>query len=236
MATAYLIDALRSPIGKQGGALAAIRPDDLGAQVLRALVERSGLPAEAVEDVISGCVTQTSEQGMNVARIMALLAGFPVTVAGVSVNRMCGSSQQACNFAAQGVLAGAYDVVVGMGVEHMTRVAMGSDVGPPNPALLDRFDLVNQGISAEMVATKYQISGRSCNEFSYESHRRAVAAQDQKSFEGEIVPIRVGDRRVTQDEGPRRETSVAKISGLKPAFQEDGCWAPWNARADATAW
>ena len=227
MDDAVIIDAVRTPIGRRGGALKDIRPDDLVAIVLREIVERTGIKPGIVDDVILGCVTQTEEQGFNIARIAALVAGFPESVPGTSVNRQCGSGQQAVNFAAQSVLAGASDVVVAGGVESMTRVPMGSDGAPLNERLIERYEVVPQGIAADLVADKYRVTREQMDEFSYWSHRRAVKAIDEGKFTNEIVPVAVldeaGNKRLFDtDEHPRRNTSLEKLAGLPAAFKPDG--------------
>ncbi|MBI4577446.1 MAG: thiolase family protein [Planctomycetes bacterium] len=219
---AYIVEAVRTPLGKKGGALASHRPDGLAALTLRAIQERTGIDPAAVEDVVMGCVTQTGEQGMNVARLSVLAAGWPVDVPGTSVNRMCGSGQQAVNFAAQSVMSGVHDLAMGAGTESMSRVPMGSDAGPIHEAIQDRFALVSQGISAELVATRWGLSAREIAEFSYQSHRKAVTAQREGRFDREIVPVANGGTPVTRDEGPREGTSVEKILSLAPSFKEDG--------------
>src|SRR6266571_2914682 len=163
---AVIVEAVRTPIGKRGGALKDVRPDDLAALVLQEVVDRSGIDTAAVDDVILGCVTQIDEQGLNIARIAALVAGFPETVPGTSVNRQCGSGQQAVNFGAQAIMAGTHDLVIAGGVESMSRVPMGADAGVLNERLLAKYEIVPQGISADYVAQKYDISRPQMDEFS----------------------------------------------------------------------
>ncbi len=227
MASALILEAVRTPIGKKDGGLRTVRPDDLLAHALRAASERTGIPPDRVEDVIAGCVTQVNEQGVNVARNAALAAGFPVSVPGTSVNRLCGSSQQAVNFAAQAVMAGAVDLVFGAGVESMTRVPMGSDVSSFSERITDRFELVPQGISAELVAERWGIGRPDLDRFSYESHRRALHAWQEGRYRREVVPVETREesgriRVVDRDEGPRPDTSPEKLASLKPAFKEGG--------------
>lgn len=233
MPTAYIVDAIRTPIGRRNGGLAQMRPDDLAAVPLRALVDRTGVDAGELEDVIMGCVTQVGEQGLNIGRTAPLIAGFPKEVAGTSVNRMCGSSQQAVNFAAMAVLSGAQDLVIGAGVESMSRVEMGSDmfykgdIKLPSEELTWRYTFVQQGISAELVANKFGITREQMDRFAVESHRRAAAADDAGLFAPEIVPVQTVNAdgeaiTVAHDEGIRRGTSYDKVAGLKPAFQENG--------------
>ncbi|TLZ58425.1 MAG: thiolase family protein [Methanobacteriota archaeon] len=227
MANAVIVDAVRTPLGKRGGALKDVRPDDLAAHVLRAITERTGIKPALVEDVVLGCVTQTDEQGTNIARIAALVAGFPDTVPGTSVNRQCGSGQQAVNFGAMEVLTGTSDVVIAGGVESMTRVPMGSDMGALNEKLLAKYEVVPQGISADLIADKYGITREQMDEFSFWSHRKAVKAIDEGKFRSEIVPVPVLDeagnkRMFDTDEHPRRNTSLEKLASLPPAFKPDG--------------
>ncbi|MEK6851092.1 MAG: thiolase family protein, partial [Candidatus Thermoplasmatota archaeon] len=224
---AYILEAVRTPIGKRGGSLKDTRPDDLAATVLRELLKRTGVDAADVEDVILGCNTQMDEQGLNIARISALVAGFPDTVPGTSVNRMCGSGQQAVNFGAQGVIAGTYDLAIGGGVESMSRVPMGADAGVLNEQLLARYEIVPQGISADLIADKYAVTREQMDAYSYESHMRAIRAIDEGRFRREIVPVPVKDeqgnpRLFDTDEHPRRNTSLEKLSSLQPAFKPDG--------------
>jgi acetyl-CoA acetyltransferase family protein len=204
-----------------------MRPDDLAALVLQGLVERAGIDPAVIEDVIMGCVTPIGEQGLNIARVAVMIAGWPVEVPAVQVNRMCGSSQQAIHFAHQAIAAGDMDVTVGAGIEAMSRVAMGSDGGTFSEKLMARFALVPQGISAEMIADKWDLSRRDLEEFALESHRRAIRAIDAGYFRREIIPIEVkmpDGTTVTlkDDEGPRRDTSLERMASLAPAFKPDG--------------
>lgn len=227
MADAYILGAVRTPIGKRKGTLSTTRPDHLAARCLQGLVERTGVDAGEVEDVVMGCVTQTGEQGMNIGRTAALVAGFPVTVTGTTVNRMCASSLQAVNFAAQGVMSGMQDLVIGAGVESMSRVEMGADMGPLSELLTDRFDVIPQGLSAELIAERWQITRQELDALSLESHRRALAAVEAGRFERETIPVETiapnGDRvTLSVDEGPRKNTSLEKLARLKPAFKSTG--------------
>ena len=227
MTDAVIVDAVRTPIGKRGGALKDIRPDDLAAYVLRSITERTGIKPALVDDVILGCVTQTDEQGTNIARIAALLAGFPDTVPGTSVNRQCGSGQQAVNFGAMEVLTGTSDIVIAGGVESMSRVPMGADMGTLNDKLLAKYEVVPQGISADLIADKYGITREQMDEFSLWSHRKAVKAIDEGRFKNEIVPVAVLDeagskRLFDTDEHPRRNTTLEKLASLPAAFRADG--------------
>ncbi|HCW50557.1 MAG TPA: steroid 3-ketoacyl-CoA thiolase [Clostridiales bacterium] len=227
MREAVIVEAVRSPVGKRNGTLSHMRPDDLAGLVLKALVDRAGIDPALVEDVIMGCVTPIGEQGFNIARLAAFIAGFPMEVCGVQINRMCGSSQQAAHFAAQAIEAGDMDVVIAGGVESMSRVPMGSDGGTFSSRLMERFSLIPQGLSAELVADKWDISRREMEEFALESHRRAIEATDAGRFRREIVPVEVqmpDGTTVTfkDDEGPRRDTSLEKMAALPPAFKPDG--------------
>jgi len=238
---AVIVEAVRTAVGRRGGRLKDWHPVDLLAQTLSALVQRSTIDPGVVEDVIVGGVSQVGEQSLNVGRNAVLAAGFPETVPGTTVDRQCGSSQQAIHFAAQGVLSGAYDVAIAGGVEVMTRVPMGSSYmqGPGEPfgsQMLKRYDngLVHQGISADLVAQKWEISRNELDEFSLESHRRAARATAEGRFSSQIVPIPVKNEDGTtsvfeQDEGIRTDTSLEKLASLKPAFKPDGLITAGNS-------
>ncbi|SMG56718.1 acetyl-CoA acetyltransferases [Rhodococcus rhodochrous J3] len=234
--TAVIVEAVRTPVGKRNGGLSGIHPVDLSAVVLNALVERAGIDPGVVEDVIWGCVQQVGEQSQDIARTALLAAGWPETVPGVTIDRQCGSSQQALNFAVASVEAGHYDVVVAGGVESMSRVPMGSSVqvaGKPfSQAFLDRYDgtVPNQGVGAEMIAEKWGMSRTEVDEFSARSHELAAAAQDAGLFDAQIVPVTTPDGTViSKDEGIRRGTSVETLAKLKPVFKEDGVIHAGNA-------
>ncbi|AMV11958.1 acetyl-CoA C-acyltransferase [Geobacillus thermoleovorans] len=226
MREVVIVDAVRTAIGKKKGALSSVHPVDLLVPVLRALVDRNGLDAGLVEDVIVGCVTMTGEQGGNIARQAVLAAGFPVGVPAFSLNRMCGSSQQAIHSAAQAILAGDIDIAIAAGVESMTRVPMGSDMGRFSRQLTSRYNIVPQGISAEMIAKKWGLSREELDAFSLQSHEKAAAATDRGMFEREIIPLDVpgeeGTVSFTRDEGIRRDTSLEKLAALTPSFQPKG--------------
>ena len=238
---AVIVGAVRTAIGRRNGRLKDWHPVDLMAEVLSALVQRTGVDADLVEDVIIGCVSQVGEQSLNVGRNAALAAGFPETVPGTTVDRQCGSSQQAIHFAAQGVISGAYDVAIAGGVEMMTRVPMGSSYqqGPGAPfgsRMLQRYDngLVHQGISADLIAQKWELSRSQLDEFSLESHRRAARATSEGRFRSQIVPVKVKNEDGTtsmffQDEGIRTDTSIEKLASLKPAFKPDGLITAGNS-------
>ncbi len=227
MPDAVIVGAVRTPIGKRGGALKDWRPDDLAAYALRAVVDRAGIEPKLVEDVTLGCVTQITEQGGNIGRIAPLIAGFPESVPGNSVNRMCASGLQAFNDACMEVMTGQNEIVIGGGVESMSRVPLGSDMGELSPKLLEKYDIVIQGISADLVADKYHVSRDAMDEFSYHSHMKAIRAIDEGRFKREIVPVPVVDesgnkRMFDTDEHPRRTTTLEKIKSLPPAFKENG--------------
>ena len=226
MADAYIVDAVRSPIGRKNGTLAKSRGDELAGQVLNALVARSGLDPGEIEDVQLGCVTQVGEQGWNIGRMVPLVAGWPETVCGTSVDRQCGSSMQTNFNAAAAISSGQLDVVVSAGVEMMSRVPMGSNGGDLSEQLLDRWEIVPQGISAEVIADEWGFSRDELDALSLESHRRAIAAIDEGRFEREIVPIELTNPHVgvlfEVDETPRRDTSAEALAALKPAFIPDG--------------
>ncbi len=234
MATAVIVDAVRTPLGRRNGAPRDWHPVDLTAHVLRALVERNDLDPGVVDDVIVGCYSQSGEQALNIARNAALSAGFPESVPGTTVDRQCGSGQQALHFAAQGVMAGAYDVVIAAGVESMTRVPMGSTIlngpGKPfGPLLAQRYlpagGLIPQGLAAERIALQWDLSREALDAYSLESHRRAVVATDEGRFTREIVPVTVEaatrKRQFKVDEGLRRDASGDALAALKPAFLKD---------------
>jgi acetyl-CoA acyltransferase len=231
MQSAVIVDAVRTPLGKRNGKLKDVHPVELAAHTLRCLVERNDFDPALIEDVLMGCVMQVGDQAVNVGRNAALSAGFPETVMGTTIDRQCGSSQQAAHFAAQGVMAGAYDVVIAAGVENMSRVPMGASFLPGSmpfgPGVIARYpDLVPQGISAEMIAEKWGITRADNDEFSVRSHVRAARATAEGRFDREIVPINVttesGDERFSTDEGIRPDSSMETLAKLKPAFKEDG--------------
>jgi acetyl-CoA acyltransferase len=223
---ALIVDAVRSPIGKKNGTLASIRGDELAAQVLNALVERNRLDPGQVEDVQLGCVTQIGEQGWNLGRMVPLVAGWPETVAGTTVDRQCGSSMQTNFNAATAIWSGQLDVVVSAGLEMMSRVPMGSNGGDLADELLERWEIVPQGISAEMIADEWGFSREGLDAFSLESHRRAIAASDEGRFDNEIVPIDLTNPHTgiqfAVDETPRRDTSADALAALQPAFVPGG--------------
>lgn len=232
MAEAVIVEAVRSPVGKRNGALSGIHPAELSAQVLNGLVERAGVEPALVDDVIWGCVMQAGEQALDIARTAALSAGWPETVAGVTVDRQCGSSQQSLNFAVAGVIAGHYDVVVAGGVESMSRTPMGASLAnggnPYGESFKARYSKTpNQGVGAEMIAEQWGFSRTQLDEFSLRSHEKAAAAQDAGAFKDQIVGIKTkdadgNDTVVLEDGGIRRGGTVESMAKIKPAFKEDG--------------
>ena len=226
MPDALIVDAVRSPIGKRDGTLSKIRGDELAGQILNGLVERAGVDPGEVEDVQMGCVTQIGEQGWNIGRMAPLVAGWPETVCGTTVDRQCGSSMQTNFNAAAAIWSGQLDIVVSAGVEMMSRVPMGSNGGDLSEKLTDRWQIVPQGISAEVLAEEWDLSRDELDAYSLESHRRALEAIDEGRFEGEIVPVELENPHVGVlfgvDETPRRDTSAERLAGLSPAFIPDG--------------
>ncbi|MET9992798.1 acetyl-CoA C-acyltransferase [Streptomyces mutabilis] len=227
---AVIIGAVRTAVGKRGGGLAGVHPADLSATVLTALAERTGIDPEVVDDVVWGCVSQIGDQSSNIGRYAVLAAGWPESVPGTTVNRACGSSQQALDFAVQAVLSGQQDVVVAGGVEVMSRVPLGAakaDGMPYGPRVLDRYQgfSFNQGISAERIARKWGLAREELDTYAALSHQRAAAAQDAGAFTAEIVAA----AGVDADEGIRRGTSVDTLAKLRPSFQEDGVLHAGNA-------
>jgi acetyl-CoA acyltransferase len=234
MRDAVIVEAIRTPIGKRGGALKDWHPVDLSGHVLAALAERTGIDPTIVDDVVWGCVGQVGEQTMNIGRNAVLGAGWPESVPGTTVDRQCGSSQQALHFAAAGVVSGQYDVVVAGGVEMMTRVPMGSSLGsgvgfPPGPRVHDRYHGVpfNQGIGAELIAEQWGLSRTQLDEFSLASHEKAAAAIDSGAFADQIVPVPVTGEdgtsyRFDTDQGVRRGGSLEALAKLKTVFSENG--------------
>ena len=235
---AVIVGAVRSPVGigkPVKGALSGIHPIDLSAHVLQGLMARTGVDPVHVDDVIWGCVSQVGEQAFNVGRNAALAAGFPEDVTGVSIDRQCGSSQQAAMFAAAGVIAGHYDMVIAGGIESMSRVPMFSNAqggdGPFGPMMIDRYNntLVPQGISAEMIAARWNLSREDLDTIAVESQQRAAAATEAGLFADEIIPITTADGIVSVDQGIRAGTTLESLAGLKTPFQEDGVVTAGNA-------
>ena len=252
MREAWIVEAVRTPIGRYGGALAPVRPDDLGALVLEALMERAGVPKDAVEDVYMGCANQAGEDNRNVARMSLLLAGFPVEVAGVTVNRLCGSGLDAVVQAARAIAVGEAEVAIGAGVESMSRAPWAvpkPETGYPrgsvpmydtalgwrfvNPRMEALYGTESMGETAENLAEMYRIPREDQDRFALRSHQKAVRAIDEGRFAEEIVPVEVRTRKQTYtvdtDEGPRRDTSLEKLARLRPAFREGGTVTAGNS-------
>jgi acetyl-CoA acyltransferase len=228
MRETVIVEAVRTAVGKRNGGLSGMHAADLSAVVLNELLERTGVGPEIVDDVIWGCVSQVGDQSSNIGRYAVLAAGWPESIPGTTVNRACGSSQQALDFAVQAVMSGQQDVVVAGGVEVMSRVPLGAARAtgmPYGPKVLARYDdfSFNQGLSAEMIAKKWGFSRSQLDEYSAQSHERAAAAQDSGAFTDQIVPVFVDDGTlVLDDEGVRRGTTAEKLAALKPAFIDDG--------------
>ena len=233
MAVAFIVDIVRSPFGKgrEGGALASLHPIDLFAQVLQGLIRRTDIDPVLVEDLIAGCVIQFGEQSSNVARQAWLAAGYPATTPGVTLDRKCGSAQQAMDFAAQGVMAGAYDLVIAGGVEMMGRVPMGSNRQGHDyrgPMFDRRFPdgMVHQGVSAELIAARWNLSREDMDRYALRSHQRAALAEQREDLARQIIAVEVptetgATQRIDRDEGIRHDTSLEKLASLKPAFQNE---------------
>ncbi|KPH78443.1 thiolase family protein [Oceanobacillus caeni] len=229
MREAVMVEWVRTPVGKRNGALSGMRAEDLAAKPLAEVVKRAGISPSLVEDVIFGCVAQVGEQSLDIARVAALQAGFPIEVPGTTIDRQCGSSQQAVHFAAQAIISGDMDVVIAGGIENMSRVPMGAnrlDVDF-SEELTSKYEMIHQGLSADRIAEKWGFSREEMDTFSLESHQKAIKARKEGRFEKEIMPLEVtlpdGTTAVLKDdEGPRENTSVEKLGSLRPSFKEDG--------------
>lgn len=228
MTDAYILDGVRSPFGRANGVLADWRPDDLLAYTTRAFLDDLDIDESLIEDFVVGCVTQVGQQGTNIARLAGLTAELPLDTGGVTLNRMCGSGQQALNFGAMGVMSGQQDLVLTGGVEHMSTVAIGSDTdwGDFSPKLLEHWDVLHQGESAERIADKWGLTREQLDTYSLESHHRAIAAQDSGFLAREIVPVPSepwdeDSKAVEHDEGPRRNTNLEKLGQLPTVFREE---------------
>lgn len=240
MRDAVIVEAVRTPVGRRRGGLSGVHSADLSAVVLTALIDRTGLDPVLIDDVIWGCVTQTGEQAYNIGRTAVLSAGWPDTIPGTTVDRQCGSSQQAIHFGAAGIISGQYDCVVAGGVEVMSRTPMfsnvtpGSEISTGDPMAGARFrgrfgQSPNQGIGAEMIADRWQLSRARLDEFAAASHAKVAAAQDAGAFDGQIVGVETAAGVLTVDEGVRRGTTADKLAGLKPVFKADGVIHAGNA-------
>jgi acetyl-CoA acyltransferase len=234
-----IVEAVRTPVGRghpEKGYYRDVHPNDLLGRAWTAVIERSGIPAGAVEDVITGCVQQYGEQSYNIGRNAWLQAGLPIETPATTIDRQCGSAQQAVNFAAALVASGVHDVAIGGGVEHMGHIPLSSnrriaeELGTPFPAeLLERHPLVNQGVSAELIAEKWGISRTECDEIALRSHQRAARATDEGRFERELLPFSVNGSFYTTDQGIRRDTTLEALAELKPAFKEGGLVTAGNS-------
>ena len=227
MRSAVIVDVVRTPSGrgKKGGALSEVHPVDLAATALTAILERNGLESRQIDDVLMGCVSQIGDQAMNIGRQAVLAAGFDESVPAVTIDRQCGSSQQAAHFAAQGVIAGAYDIVIAAGAESMSRVPLGSSRtgGSVAPGIRRRYPdgLIPQGVSAELIAHRWDISRDELDAFAAESHRRAAEAWSRGAFDSQVVPVLAGDEAVAFDETVRAGTTAESLAGLAPVFRTD---------------
>ncbi|WP_312473363.1 thiolase family protein [Neobacillus sp.] len=231
MREVVIVEGIRTPVGRRNGFLKDIRPDDLAGLTLKELVNRAGINPEIVEDVILGCVTQAGEQAGDIARVAALIAGFPIEVPGTTIDRQCGSSQQAVHFAAQAILAGDMEVVIAGGVESMSRVPMGSNYKGAeehfSPKLTSKYEMIHQGLSAERIAENYGFTREELDQFSLESHQKALKAQEEGYFSREIIPLEVilpdgTPAVIKEDSGPRKGTSLEALAGLRTSFKEIG--------------
>jgi acetyl-CoA acetyltransferase family protein len=224
---AVIVEAVRTPIGRRGKTLSQVRADDLAAAILQEVVRRAGIQPRMVEDVIMGCSTPIDEQGANVGRFAVLISGFPAEVPAVTINRMCASSDQAAHYGSQAIEVGDVDIVIAAGIESMSRVPMASDSGRLSPKVLERYRIIPQGNSAELMAQRWDLKRMELDEYSLESHDRALTAQREGRFDAEIMSVEVplpdgGTQLFEEDEGPREETSMEFMAQLKPAFQENG--------------
>jgi acetyl-CoA acyltransferase len=229
MREVVIVEGVRTPVGKRKGLLSSVRPDELAAKVLKELVNRAGISPGIVQDIIMGCVSQVEEQGLNIARTAALMADFPIHVPGTTLDRQCGSGQQAIHFASQAILSGDMDIVIAGGVESMTRVPLGASRQKSNwsETLTSKYEMIHQGLSAERIADLWGFTRSQLDEFSIESHNRAIKAQEEGRFDREIMPLEVtledgSTVVVKQDEGPRKGSTIEKLAALKTVFKEDG--------------
>lgn len=236
MTEVVIIEGVRTAVGRRKGMLSNYRPDELAAIVLEELVKRTGINKAEIDDVILGCVTQSGEQAGNIARTAALIAGFPIHVPGVTIDRQCGSSQQAVHFASQAIASGDMDIVIAGGVESMTREPMFSNVGEAKPSkkLTEKYEIINQGLSSERMVKKWNLTREELDQYSSDSHRKAFEAIEKGHFTKEIVPVDVQlddstIQRFEIDEGPRTGSTMEVLGGLKPVFDEDGVITAGNA-------
>ena len=236
MREVVIVEAVRTPVGKRKGVFRDKHPVILAATVLDEVVRRAGINKHLVEDVVMGCATPIAEQGYNIGRLAALEAGFPIEVPAVQINRMCGSGQQSIHFACKAIKAGDMDITIAAGVESMSKVPILSDGNAHTipPSLHEKFEFVHQGISAELIAQKYELSRKQLDVYSLESHQRAIKARKEGKFHKEIVPVYGLDKEgntvlIKDDEGPRADTSLEALAALKPVFKEDGLITAGNS-------
>ncbi|WP_374056460.1 acetyl-CoA C-acyltransferase [Rossellomorea sp. FM04394] len=236
MREVVIVEGIRSAVGRRKGSLKDMRPDDLAGDILKGLMDRTGIDPGLVDDVILGCVTQSGEQAGDIARVAALIAGFPIEVPGTTIDRQCGSSQQAVHFASQAILSGDMDVVIAGGVENMSRTPIGSNYQGSafSEKLREQHEIIHQGLSAERIAEEYGFSREELDQFAFSSHQKALKAQEAGYFDREIYEVTVKGPDGTsfsfsKDEGPRKETSLEVLASLKPAFKEDGIIHAGNA-------
>ncbi|GLO67325.1 thiolase family protein [Oceanobacillus kimchii] len=236
MREAVIVEAVRTPVGKRNGSLSEIRAEDLAAMPLKELINRTGLDSGLIEDVIMGCVTQSGEQAFDIGRQAPLIAGYPIEVPGTTIDRQCGSSQQAIHFAAQAILSGDMDIVVAAGIESMSRVPMGSNQQGVklSKSLTSKYDIINQGLSAERIAKQWNISREEMDSFALESHQKAIKARKKGYFSEQIMSVEITRADGTKvildtDEGPRENTSMEKLAGLSSPFEENGSVTAGNA-------
>ncbi|UTE75139.1 thiolase family protein [Rossellomorea marisflavi] len=231
MREVVIVEGVRTAVGKRNGALAGIRPDDLAGDLLKGLMEKAGVSPGLVEDVIMGCVTQSGEQAGDIARVATLIAGFPVEVPGVTIDRQCGSSQQAVHFASQAILSGDMDIVIAGGVESMSRTPIGSNFAGAGLSenLKNQHEMIHQGISAERIADTYGLSRDELDRFALASHKKALQARENGYFKEEIHAIKLSGGEFLEDEGPRAGTSIVALGGLRPVFREEGIITAGNS-------
>ncbi|GAA0465239.1 thiolase family protein [Alkalibacillus silvisoli] len=236
MREVVIVEAVRTPVGRRNGLLSLIRPDELAALTLKELTDRALIDPAVIEDVIMGCVSQVGEQAADIGRTAALIAGYPIEVPGTTIDRQCGSSQQAVHFASQAILSGDMDVVVASGIENMSRVPMFSNMqgAKLSPKLNEKYEVINQGLSAERIAEKWGYSREQLDEFSYQSHQKAIKAQGEGRFKKETFSVDVtledgSKQTITQDEGPRPGTTPEKLGELESVFKNDGIITAGNA-------
>ncbi|PLT31383.1 thiolase family protein [Peribacillus deserti] len=236
MREAVIVEGVRTPVGRKKGSLKDIRPDELLALTLKELIHRTQIDPSLVEDVIMGCVSQVGEQAGDIARVASLMAGLPIEVPGTTIDRQCGSSQQAVHFAAQAILSGDMDIVIAGGVESMSRIPIGSNYqgARPSSAYTEKYEVIHQGLSAERIADHYDFSREELDIFALHSHQKALHAQEQGYFEKETFPIEIKledgtGEIIREDSGPRKDSSLQALASLRPAFMEEGVVTAGNS-------